>query len=289
MRRFERVSGVSKQVRRERERKMRPFDITRASQKRMTISVAGNIGAGKSTLIKQIQQRVSPACLQVLPEPVEQWTNLEGHNVLQAFYTEPSRYAYLFQTLAFTSRCIGLTEAPRSTPLRITERSPLSDRVFMLNLLESGNLSQMEWAVYRSFYDYMIQKLEGMPDIILYLRTRPEQCMERIRSRGREEESAITMDYLQRLHEKHEAWMPEQEGGVTDEGHTYFCVDGSVDFRIDEAFLSKVVIQLFTLCGLPLVECPPPQLQRVLEGSSTGAPDEGALFRGLRRLPVVHG
>lgn len=167
----------------------------------------GNIGAGKSTFLKIIGSALNA---QIVYEPVEKWQNISGENILQQFYTEMPRWAYSFQTYAFVTRVVSQRENAlnNKTPLQILERSVFSDRYcFAKNCYEMGKMSNMEWQLYREWFDWLVANYTPTPDAFIYLQTDPEVCYNRLQARNRSEETGVSLDYLKLLHEKHENWL----------------------------------------------------------------------------------
>jgi deoxyadenosine/deoxycytidine kinase len=80
-------------------------------------------------------------------------------NILEAFYAEPSRYAYTFQNYVFMTRFLQeKTTRGSGCPIRIMERSVLSDRnVFTESLLDNGWLTELEYGLYEAWFDPMIK------------------------------------------------------------------------------------------------------------------------------------
>ena len=166
--------------------------------------IEGNIGVGKSTLVSALSDRG----LATLQEPVDSWsanTNKNGNNILQEFYTDPKRWAYTFQSIAFRTRVMGMDALPSDC---IVERSVYTDRmVFAEAARDSGNIDDIEWVDYTGWFDFVMNKLGNRPTGIIYLRGSPETCMKQIEQRGRKGEENISMDYLRLLHKKHDNWL----------------------------------------------------------------------------------
>lgn len=187
----------------------------------VTFCVEGNIGAGKSTWLDMVKQSASRGArltgqlqelIEVVPEPVGTWQDVGGENLLEAFYNDPTRYAYTFQSYVFVTRLLQENQS-RSLPasVRLLERSVFCDRmVFVKAVHEAQHMSQLELKLYDSWFNPMLQMNPHlMPDGFVYLQTSPETCMRRLRKRNRSEEGGIAGDYLSRLSSFHESWLVE--------------------------------------------------------------------------------
>ncbi len=175
----------------------------------MVISLDGNIGAGKSTLLEAI--RIAMPEVEVVVEPVGEWTRLrsaEGKSLLELFYEDKRRWAYTFQNCAILTRLRSLRSVLASTAKKIviTERSVLTDRfVFAEMLRASGDLDDIEWALYNQWFDTYAS--EAPVDRIIYLTTGVGTSADRITARGREGEGGIPRSYLAALEAQHETWL----------------------------------------------------------------------------------
>lgn len=174
--------------------------------------VEGNIGAGKSTFLKVINTFLNA---QVVYEPHEKWQNVKGENLLDRFYSDTKRWAYTFQTYAFVTRILEREKAALSNgyPFQILERSVYSDRYcFAKNCYELGLMNALEWKLYQEWFSWLVDTYMAKPSGFIYLQTDPLVCYKRLLKRNRQEETSVTLDYLQLLHDKHEKWLIQKEG-----------------------------------------------------------------------------
>ncbi len=171
------------------------------------IIVEGNIGAGKSTFLRLLQDTFAA---HFVFEPHEQWQNVGGHNILDAFYTQKERWAYTFQSYAFITRMRADAQGAQNSnhSVHILERSVYSDRYcFAKSCFEMKAMTPLEWNLYQEWFAWLVEAQQYRPDGFIYLRTDPKTCYQRMAKRNRSEESAVTLDYLTEIHQKHEDWL----------------------------------------------------------------------------------
>jgi deoxyadenosine/deoxycytidine kinase len=166
------------------------------------IFVEGNIGTGKSTFLTHLSSE-----FKVILEPVDEWTkmkNANGKNILEEFYSDPVRNAYLFQSIAFRSRMKNIVHKDDA----FIERSIYTDRhVFADTCREDGLIGDIEWEDYVSWFDWLATEFQVKPKGFVYLRCEPEVSLERIKKRNRSGEENISLEYLKKLHTKHDNWL----------------------------------------------------------------------------------
>ncbi|XP_033116601.1 thymidine kinase 2, mitochondrial-like [Anneissia japonica] len=170
-----------------------------------TVCVEGNIGCGKTTMLKLFKDQVPG--VEVLTEPVCKWQNVRGHNTLGLMYEDPHRWSFAFQSYLQLTMLQNHT-FPSKQPLKLMERSLFSARhVFVENLYRSNKMSDAEYAIINEWFDWIFENMNLNVDRIIYLRTSPQKCYERIKKRCRSEENCIPLEYLQQIHNLHEEWL----------------------------------------------------------------------------------
>jgi deoxyguanosine kinase len=191
----------------------------------MLFSIEGNIGSGKSTLIRALKNEfttISDMPVIFVDEPVSQWETIQsedGKNMIELFYGNPSRYSFAFQMMAYISRLSLLQEAIRKNPkaIIITERCLLTDyHIFAKLLFENKSMLKEEYEIYqRWFHSFQDIPLHG----IIYVRTDVSVAFERCNLRARPGET-IDETYLKQCHDKHEDWIQEEYDLIIDNNVT---------------------------------------------------------------------
>jgi len=162
------------------------------------IVVAGNIGVGKSTLVTMLCQKLG---WQPFYEP-------ETENpYLADFYQDMSRWSFQSQVFFLARRLHIHHQILHHTGSVIQDRSIYEDaEVFARNLNLQGNLSDRDYATYRSLYQTLAEFLPP-PDLVIYLRASVDTLLKRIALRNREYEKSISPDYLDRVNRLYNEWI----------------------------------------------------------------------------------
>jgi deoxyadenosine/deoxycytidine kinase len=170
--------------------------------------IEGNIGSGKSTLIRKLQEK----SLSAFEEPVNIWTTFkdtDGVSIFESYYKDPTKYAFAFQMHVLMTRFENMMKAKQSECVVLCERSIQTDKhIFAKCMLDLKNMTDIEYKVFDTYYKHLSHKYGNLTnDKIIYLRQEPITCKKRIQSRARISEEAISLDYLQRLHDLHDEWL----------------------------------------------------------------------------------
>jgi len=170
----------------------------------MHIAVAGNIGAGKTTLTKLLAKHYG-------------WTpnfeDVDYNPYLNDFYEDMQRWSFNLQIYFLNSRFSQILEIRKSDKTIIQDRTIYEDAyIFAPNLHSMGLMSSRDFDNYFSLFKLMTSVVQA-PDLLIYLRASVPTLVRQIQQRGRKYESSIRIDYLTRLNERYEAWASEYDSG----------------------------------------------------------------------------
>jgi len=170
----------------------------------MRIAIAGNIGAGKTSLTKQLSKslKYKPYYEDVIANPY-----------LDDFYGHMERWSFNLQIYFLNSRFKQLLDIEKSNEDVIQDRTIYEDAfIFAPNLNAMGLMSQRDYENYLSLFDTMLNLVKP-PDLLVYLQSSIPNLVNKIHKRGREYEKTISIEYLSRLNERYEAWITNYNNG----------------------------------------------------------------------------
>lgn len=170
----------------------------------MHVAIAGNIGAGKTSLTKLLAKHYNW-------EP--HYESVEENPYLDDFYGEMERWSFNLQVYFLNSRFRQILEIRESGKNLIQDRTIYEDaRIFAPNLHAMGLMTNRDFVNYESLFELM-ERLVSPPDLLIYLRATIPTLVGQIHKRGREYENSISIDYLSRLNERYEAWITKYTKG----------------------------------------------------------------------------
>ena len=170
----------------------------------MHVAIAGNIGAGKTTLTRLLAKHFNWQA---------QFEDVVDNPYLDDFYNSMERWSFNLQVYFLNSRFRQLLEIRDSKKDIIQDRTIYEDAfIFAPNLHAMGLLTNRDFNNYRSLFDLM-ESVVDAPDLLIYLRSSIPNLVSQIHKRGREYENSISIDYLSRLNERYEAWIHDYTKG----------------------------------------------------------------------------
>lgn len=162
------------------------------------VLVAGNIGAGKTSLTERIGERLGWRTT---------YESVADNPYLADFYADMRKWAFHLQVFFLGHRAqqhLELAQSPRSA---ISDRSIYEDLyIFSRASFQLGNITERDYHTYRRLFEMVVSRLPR-PDLLLYIYAPVDTLMKRIRRRGREIERGITPEYLTLLESYYEDWI----------------------------------------------------------------------------------
>ncbi|HGI3632738.1 TPA: deoxynucleoside kinase [Streptococcus agalactiae] len=170
----------------------------------MLIVLAGTIGAGKSSLAAALGQHLGT---DVFYEAVD------NNPVLDLYYQDPKKYAFLLQIFFLNKRFQSIKEAYKDNN-NVLDRSIFEDELFLTLNYKNGNVTKTELDIYKELLANMLEELEGMPkkrpDLLVYIDVSFDKMLERIDKRGRSFEQVDSnpelYDYYKQVHSEYPEW-----------------------------------------------------------------------------------
>ena len=164
----------------------------------MHIAVAGNIGAGKTTLSELLSKHYK-------------WTphyeDVDQNPYLNDFYNDMQRWSFNLQIYFLNSRFQQIIDLRKSGKTIIQDRTIYEDaEIFAPNLHSMGLMSTRDFKNYKTLFDLMVSLIQP-PDLLMYLRASVPTLVNQIQKRGREYENSIRIDYLKQLNDRYETWI----------------------------------------------------------------------------------
>ena len=216
------------------------------------ITIEGNIGSGKSTLLEFLRNELIVDNQKVIfmKEPVDEWEYIKDSNVntmLQKFYENQEKYSFPFQMMAYISRLKLLKETVEKYPnaIIISERSLYTDKyVFAKMLYETNKIEDVSYQIYCKWFDTFVKDypIAG----IIYVKTDPEICHDRIAKRSRVGESNIPLDYLVSCHKYHNDMLDIEKQLVS---KNQLVLDGNVDIFYSKDTLNNWIKSIKEFIG----------------------------------------
>ncbi|GGI55806.1 deoxynucleoside kinase [Winogradskyella haliclonae] len=170
----------------------------------MHVAIAGNIGAGKTTLTKLLAKHYKWEA---------QLEDVVDNPYLDDFYNQMERWSFNLQVYFLNSRFRQVNQIQQGKKDIIQDRTIYEDAfIFAPNLHAMGLMTNRDFENYSSLFELMESFVKG-PDLLIYLRSSIPNLVAQIHKRGRDYENTISIDYLSRLNERYEAWISKYTKG----------------------------------------------------------------------------
>jgi deoxyadenosine/deoxycytidine kinase len=201
------------------------------------IAIAGNIGAGKTTLTEMLCKHY---------RWIPQFEDVDSNPYLTDFYEDMPRWSFNLQIYFLNSRLNQLLEIQRGTETVVQDRTIYEDAtIFAPNLHEMGLMSMRDFSNYFQFFE-TVKSMIQPPDLLIYLKASVPTLVGQIQKRGREYEENIRLEYLKKLNEYYSRFIEGYKEGpvlVVDVDKNKFAENVN-DFG---EILNKLEAQLFGL------------------------------------------
>jgi deoxyadenosine/deoxycytidine kinase len=197
-----------------------------ANKKPIIVSIEGNIGSGKTTIIDNLEKYYNlqlenddKESIIFLREPVDIWKTISdknGETILEKFYNNTQKFSFAFQVMAYSTRTAKLADTIKNNPnckIIICERSLEADNnVFAKMLKDSNNMEEVEYQIYEHFYN--TRKQDMNLDAVIYIDASPNVCLQRVKKRNRDGEDGISYEYLKTCKDYHDNWLLNNKTNV---------------------------------------------------------------------------
>ena len=200
------------------------------------IAIAGNIGAGKTTLTHLLSKHYGWEM---------QLEDMDDNPYISDFYEDMQRWSFNLQVYFLNTRWKHVQDIRKGEKTVVQDRTIYEDAyIFSPNLHSMGLMSTRDFENYSRIFENISTQI-AQPDLLIYLRASIPKLVDQIQMRGRDYEDAIRLDYLKRLNERYEAWIGDYKGQLL-----IFNVD-DMDFQENPEDLSQIIAQVeSTLNGL---------------------------------------
>ena len=191
------------------------------------IAIAGNIGAGKTTLCTQLGKHFNWEV---------QYESTDDNPYLNDFYGDMKRWSFNLQVYFLNSRYRQILKILNGEKAVIQDRTIYEDAfIFAPNLHDMGLMSTRDFQNYRDLFETMTSQIQP-PDLLIYLKADISTLVSHIQSRGRDYEGNMSIDYLKRLNQRYDEWIESYQTG-----NLLVINANTVDFKNEPEDLGKII------------------------------------------------
>jgi len=194
------------------------------------VAIAGNIGAGKTTLCEKLGKHFG-------------WTvhyeSTDNNPYLSDFYIDMKRWSFNLQVYFLNNRYRQILDIHKGDITVIQDRTIYEDAyIFAPNLHDMGLMSTRDFNNYFDLFKLMTSQIQP-PDLLIYLKADVSTLVSHIQKRGRDYEGSMSLDYLKSLNERYEKWISEYT-----EGKLLVIDANNIDFKNNPEDFGKIISQV---------------------------------------------
>ncbi len=194
------------------------------------VAIAGNIGAGKTTLCTQLGKHFDWDV---------HYESTDNNPYLSDFYLDMQRWSFNLQIYFLHNRYAQILNIHQGERTVVQDRTIYEDaHIFAPNLHDMGLMAKRDFENYMSLFKTMTSQIQP-PDLLIYLRASIPTLVDHIQARGRDYEGSMSLDYLKRLNERYDEWI-----STYTEGNLLIIDADSIDFKKNPEDLGTVLNQV---------------------------------------------